>query len=92
MNLILWATLLASRKRDPQVSLVSLGLGVIVTGTAMSYGLRFLIPKNSSVAIPNTFLNVTQLIGWYIWCRAFWPRPQKPDEKQKPVSTFLNEN
>ncbi len=72
MNLALWGALLANRNRDPQLAAVSAGLGVVVTGTAVSYGLRHLIPLQA-VFIPNVFLMLTQILGWTIWCRAFWP-------------------
>jgi len=76
MNLGLWGALLANRKRDPQFVAVSIGLGVVVTGAALSYGLRHLIPA-SAIFIPNVFLMLTQLAGWTIWCRAFWPAPKR---------------
>jgi hypothetical protein len=72
MNLVLWGALLADRKRDSQLTVVSVGLGVVVTGAAISYGLRHLIPSEAHF-IPNMFLMLTQLAGWSIWCRAFWP-------------------
>src|SRR5271170_2304188 len=34
MNLMLWAALIASKRRDPQLLMVSTGLGIVVTGTA----------------------------------------------------------
>ena len=72
MNLVLWGVLIADRKRDPQLAVVSVGLGVVVTGAAISYGLRHLVPADA-VFIPNVFLILTQLVGWSIWSRAFWP-------------------
>jgi len=72
MNLVLWGALLANRKRDPQLAVVSAGLGVVVTGAARSYGLRHLVSAEA-IFIPNLFLMLTQLLGWTIWCRAFWP-------------------
>lgn len=72
MNLVLWGVLLADRKRDPQLAVVSVGLGVVVTGAAISYGLRHLLPLEAKF-IPNLFLMLTELAGWAIWCRAFWP-------------------
>ena len=71
MNLVLWGVLLADRKRDPQLTVVSVGLGVVVTGAAISYGFRHLIPAEARF-IPNMFLMLTRLAGWTIWCRAFW--------------------
>jgi hypothetical protein len=70
MNLVLWGVLLADRKRDPQLTIVSVGLGVVVTGAAMSYGLRYLVPAEAQF-MPNMFIMLTQLAGWSIWCRAF---------------------
>jgi hypothetical protein len=75
MNLGLWGALLANRKRDPQFVAVSIGLGVVVTGAALSYGLLHLIPTKVRF-IPDIFLMLTQLAGWSIWCRAFWPVPR----------------
>jgi hypothetical protein len=72
MNLILWGALLADRKRDPQLAIVSIGLGVVVTGAAISYGFRHLVSLEA-LFIPNIFLMLTELAGWTIWCRAFWP-------------------
>jgi hypothetical protein len=73
MNLMLWGTLLASRRREPQVLLVSLGLGIVVTGTALAYGVRHLMGQHEFRAVGYLFMNLTQLIGWLIWCRAFLP-------------------
>lgn len=72
MNLGLWGALLSNRQRDPQLVVVSVGLGVVVTGAAISYGLRHFVPVEARF-VPNLFLMLTQLLGWAIWCRAFWP-------------------
>ena len=77
MNLGLWGALLANRKRDPQFVAVSIGLGVVVTGAALSYGLLHLLPAQRGGTIPDIFLMLTQLAGWSIWCRAFWPVPRR---------------
>jgi len=73
MNLVLWGVLIADRKRDPQLAIVSVGLGVVVTGAAISYGFKVYIVSSAAVFIPNMFLTLTRLVGWGIWCRAFWP-------------------
>jgi hypothetical protein len=77
MNVILWGALIQSKKRDAQTLAVSVGLGILVTGTAVSYGLRHFFPQGSSTAAFNLFLNLTQLAAWVIWCRAFWPAPRR---------------
>ena len=73
MNLVLWGVLIADRKRDPQLAIVSVGLGVVVTGAAISYGFKVYIVSSAAVFLPNMFLVLTRLVGWGIWCRAFWP-------------------
>ena len=75
MNLVLWGVLLADRKRDPQLTIVSVGLGVVVTGAAISYGLKVYLVSSAAVFIPNMFIMLTQLAGWSIWCRAFRTAP-----------------
>lgn len=84
MNLGLWGALLANRKRDPQLVAVSIGLGVVVTGAAISYGLLHLFPP-SARSIPSVFLMLTQLAGWFIWCRAFWPAPRRNPATDSPL-------
>lgn len=76
MNVILWGLLIQSKKREPQILPLSLGLGILVTGTAISYGLRYFALQGASTAFFNLLLNVTQLVAWLIWCRTFWPSPK----------------
>lgn len=74
MNVILWGALIQSKKRDPQILAVSIGLGILVTGTAVSYGFRhFTTPQGAFRPLFNLFLNLIQLAAWLIWCRTFWP-------------------
>jgi hypothetical protein len=73
MNLMLWATLIASKRRDPQLLQVSIGIGIVVTGTAVSYGVRHFFNQRDFSAVGFLLMNLTQLAGWLIWCRAFWP-------------------
>lgn len=84
LNLILWGALLQTRNRDNQILALSIGLGILVTGTAVSYGLRHFSPTGAFTAVFNLFLNLTQLTAWLIWVRAFWPSP-----KSKPGATAV---
>jgi hypothetical protein len=77
MNLILWGALVQSKKRDPQILAVSVGLGILVTGSAIGYGLRHFVPQGGYTAAFNLFVNLTQLAACLIWCRAFWPAPRR---------------
>jgi len=87
MNVILWGTLLSSKRRDPQILLVSLGLGIVVTGTAMAYGIRHLIGPVEFKAVGYLIMNLSQLLGWLVWCRAFWPAPQPKKTAAATVSS-----
>ena len=76
MNLGLWGALLANRKRDPQLVVVSIGLGVVVTGAAISYGLRHLDSGRGEIHTEHV-PDADAAAGWTIWCRAFWPAPAR---------------
>jgi len=73
MNLGLWTALLGSRRRDPQLLMVSAGLGVAVTGAAIAYGVRRFIPQTGARWIPNLLINATHVASMFLWCWAFRP-------------------
>ncbi len=73
MNLALWTALIASKRRDPQLLTVSAGLGILVTGAAISFGLRHFIQLSGPRWIPDLFLLITHFTGLIIWCWAFRP-------------------
>jgi hypothetical protein len=86
MNLALWTLLLGMNRRDPQLLLVSVGVGIAVTGAAISWGLRLFLSVGT-YWIPNIFLIGTHLVGVLIWCWAFRPLPRTPREQDGPVSS-----
>jgi hypothetical protein len=72
MNLALWSALLVSRKRDPQLLKVSIGVGVVVAGQAIGFGIRRFIPDQSTMReLPDLFMSLTHLLSLFIWCSAF---------------------
>jgi len=78
MNLALWTALIATKKRDPLLLTVSAGLGVAVTGAAITFGLRrFTLPGGTPQHMANLFKAITYLAGLTIWCWAFRPRARK---------------
>ena len=87
MNLFLWAALIASRNRDPQILMVSAGLGVVVTGSAISLGIRHFLQSTDSDALGFLLMNLTQLAGWAIWCWAFRPVSVAQAEFNRAVPT-----
>jgi hypothetical protein len=72
LNLGLWSALLLTKKRDPRLIGVSLGVGVTVTGAAIGYGLLQLIASGHNFI--NLFSPIAHLTGLILWCRAFAPR------------------
>jgi hypothetical protein len=72
MNLGLWSALLTSRKRDPQLLKVSIGVGVAVAGQAIGFGIRRFIPDQSTAReFPDIFMAMTHVLSVFIWCWAF---------------------
>jgi hypothetical protein len=85
LNLFLWTALLGSRRRDPRLLMVSAGVGVAVTGAAISYGALALLNKAYS-ALPEILLGVTHVVSVFILCWAFRPQP-KPRTAPRAVTS-----
>jgi hypothetical protein len=73
LNLGLWSALVSNRRRDPQLLAVSAGLGIAVTGAAISYGVRGSFSKEW-LWVPDVFMSATFVICVFIWCWAFRPK------------------
>lgn len=74
LNLGLWGAILLTRRRDRQLLLVSLGLGVTVAGAALTLGVRrFTVQADVLRVAADTAYRVCQLAGPLIWCWAFRP-------------------
>jgi hypothetical protein len=82
MNLALWTALLGNKKRDPLLLSVSAGLGVAVTGAAITYGLLHFRWAASGTAhdLVNLMKSMAYLASLVIWCWTFRPptKPQMP--------------
>ena len=77
LNMGLWMGLIASKKRDPQLLLVSAGLGIAVTGQALYYGALLLTPPGWLRMIGDQLNVLTHILGVAIWCYAFRPSTRK---------------
>jgi hypothetical protein len=76
MNLVLWTALIGARRRDGQLIAVSAGLGLQVTGQALGFGTRHLVPQRYRW-IPDVFMAAVHLASIYIWWRAFRPAARR---------------
>jgi hypothetical protein len=86
MNLLLWTGLLGRKgKRDHQLLMVSVGLGIAVTGYAISYGLLQFMTSKDTRWVPDLFKALTQVAGSAIWCKAFWPVLPKAPALHPPL-------
>lgn len=74
MNLALWTALLGSRRRDPQLLVVSAGLGLAVTANAISFGIRLLSARGVPRHFADALSTAGDLFSLVIWCWAFQPR------------------
>jgi hypothetical protein len=82
MNLLLWTAIIGTKKRDPQLLMVSAGVGIVVTGLAIYYGLTLQLMSSETVRwLPDLFHGVTHVAGTAIWCWAF-----RPSFVQRPVA------
>ena len=72
MNLFLWTGIIGKRDRDQQLLPMSAGLGVAVTGVAITYGLLQFTPANFRW-LPDLFKSLTEVASLLIWCWAFRP-------------------
>jgi hypothetical protein len=89
MNLALWTALLGNKKRDPLLLPVSAGLGVAVTGAAVTYGLLHFRWATSGTAhdLVNLIKSVAYLISLVIWCRTFWPYSRGEQRRPQAVTS-----
>jgi hypothetical protein len=84
MNLLLWTAIIGTRDRDPQLLSVSAGLGVAVTGVAITYGLlQFTSPDFRW--LPDLFKSLTQVGSMVIWCWAFRPSTREPSSRIEAI-------
>jgi hypothetical protein len=72
LNLGLWSALVGNRRRDRLLLAVSAGLGIAVTGAAISYGVRGFFSLDW-IWVPDVFMSATFVVCMIIWCWTFRP-------------------
>jgi hypothetical protein len=89
MNLALWSALIVSRSKDRQLLKVSAGLGVLVTGAALTLGVRQFTHQDDLLRIVADWVHrVSQTAGPAIWCWAF--RPVKKSGAEAPPAIITS--
>jgi hypothetical protein len=70
LDLALWTLLVASRKGDRRLLLLSGGLGIQFTGEAIGHSLREVLPR-SLVLVGSTVVVLASLMCLYVWWQTF---------------------
>ena len=86
MTMMLWIVLMRSKPRDLQLMKFTVGLGVAMTGAAVTFGLHRWMDSPRFVWMPNLFLQLTHVAGLLFWCWAFLP--VKPHASAPPSVVF----
>ncbi len=86
MNLALWSALLTSKRRDPQLLMLSAGLGVILAGQAIAFGIRHFTHENIRW-IPDLLHDSSHVAGMLILCFALRPAQKTREQTQGAVTS-----
>ena len=94
MNLVLWAALLSSRRRDAQLVTLSIGVGLATASAALAWGARLWLAQSHRWPV-DSFMAVTHMVSLLVWCWAFRPhsanrpgaKPPAEAASQKAIST-----
>jgi hypothetical protein len=87
MTLVLWTVLMSSNPRDSQLLRFTIGLGVAMSGAAITFGLHPWIGSRRLEWMPNLFLRVTHITGLLIWCWAFRPATRQTNAPPNAVTS-----
>jgi hypothetical protein len=85
MNLLLWTAILGRKNRDRQLLLVSVGIGISVTGMAISYGMLQFLSSDTVRWLPDMFKSFAETAGAAIWCWAFLPAVRREGGTPQPI-------
>jgi len=84
LTLLLWSTLIASKKKDDQLLMITGGLGLQFTLEAIGQSLRQLSRHRPAILlIANILVSVAHLLRLYVWREAF-RKPRIEGKKNQP--------
>lgn len=85
LTLLLWVTLISSRRKDAQLLMVTGGLGLQFTGEAIGQSIRQISHHNRTLLfMGNGLMIASHLIRLYVWREAFRRNPQPHFIKKEP--------
>jgi hypothetical protein len=85
LTLLLWVTLISSRRKDTQLLMVTGGLGLQFTGEAIGQSIRQLSHHNRTLLfVGNGLMIASHLIRLYVWREAFRTNPVRQQVKKEP--------
>jgi hypothetical protein len=87
MTLVLWTVLMSSNPRDSQLLKFTMGLGVAMSGAAITFGLHPWLGSRRLEWMPNLFLQATHITGLLIWCWAFRPATRQTNAPPNAVTS-----
>lgn len=86
LNLLLWTAILGRKgHRDRQLLLVSIGIGISVTGVAITYGILQFMGSAQIRWLPDLFKGLAEVGGVAMWCWAFWPARESSGDRSRPM-------
>jgi hypothetical protein len=88
LTLLLWSTLIASKKKDDQLLMITGGLGLQFTMEAIGQSMRQLSQHRPTLLLAaNILVSVAHLMRLYVWREAFRRPPQVQETRKKPDGT-----
>jgi hypothetical protein len=85
LTLLLWSTLIASKKKDDQLLMITGGLGLQFTLEAIGQSMRQLSQHRPTLLLAaNILVSVAHLMRLYVWREAFRRPPKIQQTKKEP--------
>jgi len=91
LTLLLWSTLIASKKKDDQLLMITGGLGLQFTLEAIGQSMRQLSQHRPTLLLAaNILVSVAHIMRLYVWREAFRRPPKAGQTKNEPDGTSEN--